>query len=103
MRSHSRAVQTSVSARWATQCAQLRALSKAHSPERSNAANNTTNDDMSNDRRCAASTTADRNDDDEGEDNTALDMATPTAPPLGGIGLFRSGHHAGPQALALAA
>ena len=31
-------------------------------------------------------------------------MTTPTtAPPIGGIGLFRSGHHAGSQALALAA
>jgi hypothetical protein len=63
------------------------------------------NADISNDNRRAPSTTADRNDDvdDVGEGNTDIDMATPTAPPIGGIGLFRSGHDAGSQALALAA
>ena len=63
------------------------------------------NADMSNDNRRTASTTAVRNDDvDDLEDNTATTMTTPTtAPPIGGLGLFRSGHDAGSQALALAA
>jgi hypothetical protein len=58
-----------MSARSATQCAQLAALSKAHSPPRSNSTNKAMNADMSNDSRRAASTTADRNDDVDDDDD----------------------------------